>query len=65
MEHSVVQNVGMAVLEAVLEWRSAFVEYLAADPLAKYEIEVELKSNERFLAFMRISSRCYSKFAFK
>jgi hypothetical protein len=56
-EHPVVHSVTAAVLDAFLNFRDAYLEYIPNYPIAAYRIEDEKASNPRFKEFHDVRPR--------
>ncbi|KAH8833415.1 CNH domain-containing protein [Flagelloscypha sp. PMI_526] len=51
-QHPVIQSVSAAMLDAVLHFREAYLEYITNYPIAAWKIDNEMKNNSDFKAFV-------------
>lgn len=58
-EHPVIRSITAPILDAALNFREAYMEYIPNNPIQHYKIEEEMQTNPAFKAFadVRPSSR--------
>jgi RHO1 GDP-GTP exchange protein 1/2 len=54
-EHPHIRSVTAPILDAALNFRDAYMEYIPNSPIAHYRIEEEMQNNPAFKAFADVS----------
>ena len=56
-EHPVINSVTAAILDAALNWRDEYMEYITNYPFAEYRIVDEMENNPAFKDFAEVRLR--------
>ncbi|KAJ3993564.1 Dbl-like domain-containing protein [Lentinula boryana] len=56
-EHPTIRSISAPILDAALNWREAYMEYIPNYPIAAYTIDTEMRTNPAFKEFVQQCTR--------
>lgn len=59
-EHPFIRTIAAPILDAALNWRDAYLEYVPHYPIAQFRIQEELANNLAFKTFHDVRFGCLS-----